>query len=83
MTDFAPAQFIETPDGDLIAPSHIASVRYWPPYKGESEHRAQLMTVNGGLWELYRGPSEQEAIAARDDMKAKIKAAIEFPATHA
>jgi hypothetical protein len=80
--EFISATFIETPDGDLIAPSQIASVKYWPPYKGESECRAQIMTVNGSVWELYRGQSEQEAKAARDAMIAKIKAALTIPSIH-
>lgn len=76
---FTPAMFIETPDGDWIAPSQIASVRHWPPYRGELEHRTQLRTIDGGLWELYRGASEQEAVAVRDEMKARIQAAIVAP----
>lgn len=79
---FTPAMFIETPDGDLIKPEQIESVRHWPPYKGEKEHRTQLRTVQGGIWELYRGNSEQEAVAVRDEMKAKILAAISGPVTN-
>jgi hypothetical protein len=76
---FTPAMFIETRDGDLIKPERIESVRHWPPYKGEKDHRTQLRTVEGGIWELYRGESEQEAVAIRDEMKAKILAAILHP----
>jgi len=79
MCDFKPAKFIETPDGDLVDPEQIASVRHWPPYKGETEHRIQLRMIEGGIWELYRGDSEQEAVACRDEMKARIKAAMQPP----
>lgn len=79
--EYIPPKFIETPDGDLIAPSHVASVRYWPPSGPVTSphHRAQLETVKGAIWELYRGPSEQAAKAARDAMKAKIEAAFAPP----
>ena len=86
---FIPARFIKTSGGDLIAPDHIASVRYWPgkPERrgfenrviaGE-DHRAQLETKKGAVWELYRGPSAEEAVAARDAMLAIIEAAISPP----
>ena len=76
---FTPAKFIETPDGDFIAPDQISDVRYWPATSYTKDHRAQLCTVKGAVLELYRGPSADEAIAARDKVKAMIRAAIEFP----
>jgi hypothetical protein len=83
--EYIPAKFIETPHGDLIAPSHVASVRYWPPsgHVTNPDHRTQLETIKGAIWELYRGPSEQAAKAARDAMKAKIDAALSPPAAAA
>lgn len=76
---FTPGMFVETRDGDIIRPECIESVRHWPPYRGGKEHRTQIRTVEGGIWELYRGESEQEAVAIRDEMKAKIRAMFTPP----
>lgn len=75
--------YVETPAGDLIAVASIASVRHWPPsglsLTTRAEHRVQLETDRGAIWELYRGPSEENAIAVRDAMKARIREAIAPP----
>ena len=76
--DYQPPKFIETPTGDLIAPSQIAAIRYWPPSQ-YSKPRVTLTSITGAVWELYDGQSEKEAIAIRDDMKARVAAAIEYP----
>lgn len=68
------SKFIETDDGDLIAIHHISSIKYWPPRgKDETEHRVTLRTTEGGLWDLYRGQSKEEAIAIRDGMIGKLR----------
>ena len=72
------ARFIQTPDGDLIAPSHVASVKYWPGKDATeafpaTDHRVILRTTEGGYWDLYRGQSKDEAIAVRDGMIGKLR----------
>lgn len=71
--------FVETAAGDLIAVESIVSVRHWPPSGLTPEHRVQLETDRGAIWELYRGPSEEKAIAVRDAMKERIRTAIAPP----
>lgn len=72
VTEPIPPQFIEI-DGDLISPSHIASVKYWPAKSDESDHRVILRTTEGGLWDLYRGPSKEAAIEVRDALVLKLR----------
>jgi len=80
-TEYQPPKFIETPTGDLIAPSQVAAVRYWPPSQ-YTKPRVTLSATSGMIWELYDGLSEKEAIAIRDDMKKRVIAAIEQPVMH-